>query len=161
MKNKAQNAYFIWILVELPNGQRQWYCISKILRHALYWERDKNKNKFWKNSLIGSYINVATSVYVHNQARLTVAKVLKIRIYPKRPQDWHWTRKQFISEDSLKHFNTAYNFMKHNYSWYNKIAIWFALRHWKNELTQKKISNAKKKVRKIRGKYVYKSKRAQ
>lgn len=158
-QNKKHNAYFIWILVQLPNNDKQWYCVSKVLRHALYWERDKNQNKYWKNSLIGNYINVATSNYVHNQARLTVGKVLKIRIYSKRPQDWHWTRNQFISEDSLLHFRSAYNYMKHNYSWYNRISIWFALQHWHIELLQKKINNLKTKSRKFRGKYMYPNKR--
>ncbi|WP_240710610.1 hypothetical protein [Lactobacillus crispatus] len=35
----AKRHQYLWCLVELPNGKCEWYCISKVLRKALLWEK--------------------------------------------------------------------------------------------------------------------------
>ena len=127
----AKRHQYLWCLVELPNGNREWYCISKVLRKALLWEKNYLHNRYWCNTLIGSYLNVARTRYHHDRAIITVGRVIRVKIlyYPTR--DWHWTRNQFIAASQLDNFTTAYNYMKHNYAWYNKLLIHHALRHWR------------------------------
>lgn len=156
--NKMRGPYYIWALIELTNGEKEWYCLSKVLRNALLWERDVQHNPYWKNTLIGNYLTVARSNYVNNQARLTVGKVKKIRIYHRRPQDFHWTRNQFINAEALKNRKYAFNYLKHDYSWYNRFAIWVALQYWNNQLKMKSLQVTKKKIRKIRGHFFYRKK---
>ncbi len=127
----AKRHQYLWCLVELPNGKREWYCISKVLRKALLWEKNYLHNRYWRNTLIGSYLNVARTRYHHDRAIITVGRVIRVKIlyYPTR--DLHWTRNQFIAASQLENFTTAYNYMKHNYAWYNKLSIHHALRHWR------------------------------
>lgn len=145
---------YIWCLVELMDGRQEWYCISRVLREALFFE--KKINPYWKNTLIGCYLNVARSKYHHGEARLTVGKVRKIRIYHRRPKDWHWTRNQFVTADHLEDFKDAYHYLKHNYAWYNAFAIWQALLYWHFALRQKDLQQTRKHLNQVRGKYFYK-----
>lgn len=127
----AKRHQYLWCLVELPNGKRKWYCISKVLRKALLWEKNYLHNRYWRNTLIGSYLNVARTRYHHDRAIITVGRVIRVKILYYPTQDWHWTRNQFIAASQLENFTTAYNYMKHNYAWYNKLSIHHALRHWR------------------------------
>ncbi|MCT7722047.1 MAG: hypothetical protein N5842_03525 [Lactobacillus crispatus] len=127
----AKRHQYLWCLVELPNGKREWYCISKVLRRALLWEKNYLHNRYWRNTLIGSYLNVARTRYHHDRAIITVGRVSQVKILYYPTQDWHWTRNQFIAASQLENFTTAYNYMKHNYAWYNKLLIHHALRHWR------------------------------
>ena len=106
---------YIWVLVELPNGKREWYCVSKVLKKALLWEKNVCHNHFWRNTLNGKYLTIARSKYVHNYALLTVGRVVKVRIKNKRVSDWHWTRNQFITPKHLDDLSDAYNYLKHDY----------------------------------------------
>ncbi len=72
---------YIWCLIELSNGNKEWYCLSKVLRRALFIE--KKHNQFWKKAMIGNYITVARSKYIRGRARLTVGRIEKIRIRKK------------------------------------------------------------------------------
>ena len=72
---------YIWCLIELSNGNKEWYCLSKVLRRALFIE--KKHNQFWKQTMIGNYITVARSKYIKGRARLTVGRIEKIRIRKK------------------------------------------------------------------------------
>lgn len=127
----AKRHQYLWCLVELPNGKREWYCISKVLRRALLWEKNYLHNRYWRNTLIGSYLNVARTRYHHDRAIIIVGRVIRVKILYYPTQDWHWTRNQFIAASQLENFTTAYNYMKHNYAWYNKLLIHHALRHWR------------------------------
>ena len=127
----AKRHQYLWCLVELSNGKREWYCISKVLRKALLWEKNYSRNQYWRNTLIGSYLNVARTRYHHDRAIITVGRVIRVKILYYPTQDWHWTRNQFIAASQLENFTTAYNYMKHNYAWYNKLLIHHALRHWR------------------------------
>lgn len=127
----AKRHQYLWCLVELPNGKCEWYCISKVLRKALLWEKNCLHNRYWRNTLIGSYLNVARTRYHHDRAIITVGRVIRVKILYYPTQDWHWTRNQFIAASQLENFTTAYNYMKHNYAWYNKLLIHHALRHWR------------------------------
>lgn len=127
----AKRHQYLWCLVELPNGKREWYCISKVLRKALLWEKNHLHNRYWRNTLIGSYLNVARTRYHHNRAIIIVGRVIRVKILYYSTRDWHWTRNQFIAASQLENFTTAYNYMKHNYAWYNKLLIHHALRHWR------------------------------
>lgn len=127
----AKRHQYLWCLVELSNGKREWYCISKVLRKALLWEKNYLRNQYWRNTLIGSYLNVARTRYHHDRAIITVGRVIRVKILYYPTQDWHWTRNQFIAASQLENFTTAYNYMKHNYAWYNKLLIHHALRHWR------------------------------
>lgn len=143
---------FIWCLVELTSGRREWYCISRMLRQALFAER--KINPFWKNTLIGCYLNVGRSAYRYDIARIAVAKVVKIRIFHHGPRDWHWTRNQFVTPEHLeKSVRDCYHYLKHDYIWYNRLAIWHSLFYWHLKLKEKKISRLQKKLNKIRGRY--------
>lgn len=133
----AKRHQYLWCLVELPNGKREWYCISKVLRKALLWEKNHLHNRYWRNTLIGSYLNVARTRYHHDRAIITVGRVIRVKILYYPTQDWHWTRNQFIAASQLENFTTAYNYMKHNYAWYNKLLIHHALRHWRRISTSK------------------------
>ena len=142
MKKKKE---YIWCLIEFPDGRKEWYCVSKLLRQALFLE--KKINRYWKNTLIGCYINASTTEYSHDhQTRLTVGRIEKIKILSYRSHDWHWTRNQFVTPNHLMDFDSAYNYLKHDYSWYNKFAIWVALRYWHNLLLQNKIKLIRKKL---------------
>ena len=127
----AKRHQYLWCLVELPNGKRKWYCISKVLRRALLWKKNYLHNRYWRNTLIGSYLNVARTRYHHDRAIITVGRVIRVKILYYPTQDWHWTGNQFIAASQLENFTTAYNYMKHNYAWYNKLLIHHALRHWR------------------------------
>ena len=127
----AKRHQYLWCLVELPNGKREWYCISKVLRKALLLQKSYLHNRYWRNTLIGSYLNVARTRYHHDRAIITVGRVIRVKILYYPTQDWHWTRNQFIAASQLENFTTAYNYMKHNYAWYNKLLIHHALRHWR------------------------------
>lgn len=142
MASHRRNQY-IWVLVELPNGKREWYCVSKVLKKALLWEKNVCHNKFWRNTLNGKYLTVARSRYIHNYALLTVARVVKVRIKDKRVKDWHWTRNQFITAQHLENLDDAYNYLKHDYDWFNRIRIKRALKKWQkisHERQQKKLT---------------------
>ena len=127
----AKRHQYLWCLVELPNGKCEWYCISKVLRKALLWKKNYLHNRYWRNTLIGSYLNVARTRYHHDRAIITVGRVIRVKILYYPTQDWHWTGNQFIAASQLENFTTAYNYMKHNYAWYNKLLIHHALRHWR------------------------------
>lgn len=144
------NREFYWCLVELPNGKKEWYCISRVLREAINWEREQNQNRFWKKTLIGNYINLSVSPYQHDHAQLSVGKICKIRIRHQGAKDWHWTRNQFVTPAELMNFKQAYNYLKHDYRWYNRWAIKLALRYWQNELCQHQVKSLRKKIHKFR-----------
>ena len=127
----AKRHQYLWCLVELPNGKGEWYCISKVLRKALLWEKNYLHNRYWRNTLIGSYLNVARTRYHHDRAIITEGSVIRVKILYYPTQYWHWTRNHFIAASQLENFTTAYNYMKHNYAWYNKLLIHHALRHWR------------------------------
>ncbi|MBP2058186.1 hypothetical protein J2Z60_001363 [Lactobacillus colini] len=135
-----RHGQYIWVLIELPNGKREWYCLSKVLKRALLWEKNVRHNRFWRNTLNGKYLTVARSPYIHNYALLTVGRVVKVRITHKRVSDWHWTRNQFITAKHLDDLEDAYNYLKHDYSWLNRIRIKHALKKWQ------KISHRRKKI---------------
>lgn len=149
MSNTRQ---YIWCLIEFPNGDQKWYCISRVLREALLLE--KKQNRFWKNTMIGNYLTISTSQYVRNQTRLTVGKVRKVSISNHKAYNYNWTRNQFVTEEHLMNFKSAYNYLKHDYSWYNRLSIWVALRYWHNLLLQNKVKRMKKKVNRIRGRII-------
>ena len=100
---------------------------------CLHFSQQKNylHNRYWRNTLIGSYLNVARTRYHHDRAIITVGRVIRVKILYYPTQDWHQTRNQFIAASQLENFTTAYNYMKHNYAWYNKLLIHHALRHWR------------------------------
>ena len=75
-----------------------------------------------------------------------MGRIEKIKILSYRSHDWHWTRNQFVTPNHLMDFDSAYNYLKHDYSWYNKFAIWVALRYWHNLLLQNKIKLIRKKL---------------
>ena len=70
----AKKRQYLWCLIELPNGKREWYCVSKVLRKALLWEKNRLHNQYWRNTLIGSYLNVARTRYHRNRAIITVGR---------------------------------------------------------------------------------------
>ncbi|TSO25336.1 hypothetical protein [Lactobacillus sp. LL6] len=139
---------FIWFLIEFPDNHKEWYCVSHVLREALFAER--SVNQYWKNTMIGNYITVSISKYVNGRARLRVGKVTKIRILHHGSKDYHWTRNQFVTPDHLKNFSDAFNYLKHNYTWYNKLAIATSLYYWHNELLRSRNRQLKKKIRHFR-----------
>lgn len=145
---------YIWCQVELIDGSKEWYCISRVLRDALKAQR--KVDPYWKSKLIGCYLNVARSQYHFGKARIEVVKVIKIRSYPRRPKDWHWTRNQFVTPAHLLNFKDAYRYLKHDYTWYNRFSIWHSLKYWHVELEQKQIRKTKKKINQIRGRYFFK-----
>lgn len=138
---KKENTY-IWALIEFTNGYKKWYCISRVLRNSLLIERENNR--FWKNKMIGNFITVSKSKYHNKRANLTVGKITKLNISSHRTSGWNWTRNQFITPEHLLDFRDAYNYLKHDYSWYNRFSIWMALRIWHNEI----LANKNRKLRK-------------
>ena len=112
---------YIWCLIELSDGNKEWYCLSKMLRRALFIE--KKNNQFWKQTMIGNYITVARSKYIKGRARLTVGRIEKIRIRKSGAADWHWSRNQFITAEHLLNLKDSYNYLRHDYCWYNRLAV--------------------------------------
>lgn len=147
IKNYKKKAY-IWCLVELPNGNKEWYSLSKKIRYALLIER--KHNYFWKQSLIGNYITVARSKYIYNRTRLSVGRVEKIIIKNRGATDWHWSRNQFVTTEHLLNLKDSYNYLKHDYSWYNRLAIKMALIYWHNKLLQNKIESKRNFIKQKR-----------
>lgn len=149
MRNTVKNRrQYIWAKIELTNGCEKWYCISRVLRESLLIE--KENNRFWKKEMIGNYITVATTEYVQNRAHLTVGKVKKISVSSHGTHSWNWTRNQFVTPSHLLDFKDAYNYLRHDYSWYNRFAIWVALRYWHNKLVQVRIKKLKKSIGRAR-----------
>lgn len=146
---------YIWCQVQVMNGNKEWYCVSRVLREALMAER-KN-NPYWKSKLIGCYMNVARSQYRYGRARIEAVKVIKIRIFHHRANDWHWTRNQFVTADHLRNFGDAYHYLKHDYAWYNRFSIWHSLYYWHVELEKKNLKKARKRLNKIRGRYFFRN----
>lgn len=138
---------YIWFLIEFTNGDKEWYCVSRVLRKALFAE--KRNNRFWKNTMIGNYITVSTTEYRNNRSRLTVGKITKINISSRSAKKYNWTRNQFVTPDHLLNFRDSYNYLRHDYSWYNRFAIWIALKYWHNELKISDIRTKKKKLRQL------------
>ncbi|WP_369823586.1 hypothetical protein [Lactobacillus sp. HT06-2] len=150
MKNMARQKTYIWCKLEFTDGTQSWYCISRVLRKAILIE--KKQNRFWKNELINNYITVATTEYKNNRARLTVGKILEVSVSHHGTPGSNWTRNQFVTPEHLLNFKSAYNYLKHDYTWYNRLAIWVALRYWHNELKQKQIKHWQRSLGKVRGK---------
>lgn len=145
---------YIWCLIEFPDGKKEWYCISRVLREALLAE--KKVNQFWKNTMIGNYITVSTTKYINGKARLKVGKITKIRVLGHGSRNYRWTRNQFVTPDHLMNYRDAYNYLKHNYTWYNRLSIATSLYYWHNELLKtrnrkmiKKLRRASYKLRQI------------
>ena len=128
---------YIWCLIELSNGNKEWYCLSKVLRRALFIE--KKHNQFWKKTMIGNYITVARSKYIRGRARLTVGRIEKIRIRKNGAADWHWSRNQFVTAEHLV-----------KYCWYNRLAIKVALIYWHNKLLQAELNSKRYGIKKKR-----------
>lgn len=145
MTNRRQ---YIWALIEFTDGNKQWYCISRVLRESLLIE--KANNRFWKKKMIGNYITVSTTRYVHDHAHLTVGKITKLNISWHGTSSYNWTRNQFVTPEHLLNFRDAFNYLKHDYAWYNRFAIWVALKYWHNELEQRQIKKMKKRLRRKR-----------
>lgn len=135
---------FVGLLIEFTNGEKEWYCASRVLRHALLCE--KKVNQFWKNTMIGNYLTVSTSEYRHDLTKLTVGKVVKIRLSHRGSSGYTWTRNQFVTPEHLRNFRDAYNYLKHDYKWYNRLAIYRALLIWHNQLVQKDLKSVKKQL---------------
>lgn len=138
---------YIWALIEMTSGEKQWYCISRVLRESLLIE--KVNNRFWKNTMIGNYITVSTKEYVHNHTQLTVGKITKLSLSGRGSHSWNWTRNQFVTPDHLLDLKNAYNYLRHDYQWYNRFSIWVALNYWHTQLMQKEIKKKKKKIGRI------------
>lgn len=102
--------------------------------------------------MIGNYITVARSKYNKGHARLSVGRVEKIRIRRTGAADWHWSRNQFVTADHLFDLKDAYNYLKHDYRWYNRLAIKFALVYWRNKLIQSKLNSKRCSIKKKRTK---------
>lgn len=100
--------------------------------------------------MIGNYITVSTRKYVQDQTQLTVGKITKIKILYHGSQKYHWTRNQFVTPEHLMNFSDCYNYLKHDYAWYNRFSIWLALKYWHNELLRKELVTKQKKIRSIR-----------
>ena len=76
---------YIWCLIALPDGNKEWYCLSKVLRRALFIE--KKNNQFWKQTMIGNcwYNRLAIKmalIYWHN--KLLQIKLNSIRYAVKK-----------------------------------------------------------------------------
>lgn len=140
----AAKRQYIWALIEFTNGDKKWYCISRVLRESLLIE--KENNRFWKNEMIGNYLTVATTHYIHDRAHLTVGKVTKLSVSHHGTSSYNWTRNQFVTPDHLLNFKDSYNYLRHDYAWYNRFAIWVALKYWHNELMRKQIKKMKKSL---------------
>ena len=142
---------YIWCLIELSNGNKEWYCLSKVLRRALFIE--KKHNQFWKKTMIGNYITVARSKYIRGRARLTVGRIEKIRIRKNGAADWHWSRNQFVTAEHLLDLKDSFNYLKHDYCWYNRLAIKVALIYWHNKLLQAELNSKRYGIKKKRLKF--------
>ncbi len=143
-----KNKTYIWALIEFTNGNKEWYCISRVLRQSILIEREHNR--YWKKKMIGNYITVSTTEYVMNRTHLTVGKITKMSVSHHGTHKWNWTRNQFVTPEHLLDFRDAYNYLKHDYIWYNRFSIWIALNYWHNELLQKRIKQMKKKISRSR-----------
>ncbi len=100
--------------------------------------------------MIGNYITVARSKYIKGRARLTVGRIEKIRIRKSSAADWHWSRNQFITTEHLLNLKDSYNYLRHDYCWYNRLAIKMALIYWHNKLLQIKLNSKRYAVKKKR-----------
>lgn len=146
----AKNRQYVWCLIEFTNGEQQWYCVSTVLREAILQEREVNP--YWKNTMIGNYLTVSTRRYINGRAPLTVGKIKRISVSNHRTRGTNWTRNQFVTPEHLMNFRSAYNYLRHDYSWYNHFAIWMALKYWHNELKQVQIRKTKRRIKQLRWK---------
>lgn len=120
------------MLVELPNGERQWYIVAKKLFAAFMLEKELGENHAF-DKFRGNYITVPYSMYDDkSRAKLTVGKVVKVRWYKGRNVPKLYTRSQFITGDRLGKIKLAYRYLRHDYRWINRVRIALALLYWKH-----------------------------
>lgn len=136
MKNKR---YYMFAKVLLPNGKIKEVLISSVLRHALIYEKKTLHNKYWFKTLTGKYLTISVLHYYLGHTLLTVGKVLFVGFKPLNELQKHkmtYSRNQFVTSKALKD-GTAFHYLKHNYSWYNKVRIWLAVSMWTKTINTK------------------------
>lgn len=131
--------------VEMPGfwHQKKWFILGKKITHALFYEKNVLHNKHWKETLLGKYINVSDSAYVHGQALISLGKVVDIRFKKLYFDQKHlpWTRNQFTTADQIiNHPDLALNYLKHDFMPVDYIRIKHHIKYWRKQL----IKNQKK-----------------
>lgn len=136
--------------VEMPGfwHQKKWFILGKKITHALFYEKNVLHNKHWKETLLGNYINVSDSAYVHGQALISLGKVVDIRFRKLYFDQKHlpWTRNQFTTPDQIiNHPDLALNYLKHDFMPVDYIRIKHQIKYWRKQLirNQKKESDDK------------------
>ena len=133
--------------VEMPGfwHQKKWFILGKKITHALFYEKNVLHNKHWKETLLGNYINVSDSVYIHGQALISLGKVVDIRFRKLYFDQKHlpWTRNQFTTPDQvINHPDLALNYLKHDFMSVDYIRIRRHIRYWRKQL----VKNQKKEL---------------
>lgn len=133
--------------VEMPGfwHQKKWFILGKKITHALFYEKNVLHNKHWKETLLGNYINVSDSAYVHGQALISLGKVVDIRFRKLYFDQKHlpWTRNQFTTPDQIiNHPDLALNYLKHDFMPVDYIRIKHQIKYWRKQL----IRNQKKRI---------------
>src|SRR5699024_11464451 len=90
------------------------------------------------------------SKYCRGRERLTVGWSKKIRIRKNGAAVWHWSRNQFVTAEHLLDLKDSFNYLKHDYCWYNRLAIKLALIYWHNRLLQVKLNSNRYAIKKKR-----------
>lgn len=109
-----------WVLVQMANGKKSWFQLSKDLQKAM----ENEPFEVCQNYLVGSLINVPISKYKKEKAKIDCGKVckLKVKSYRTSKPD-RITRSQFKKPKlykilGLKLVKTKelFNYLKHDYS---------------------------------------------
>lgn len=121
------------LLVELPNGQKQWFRASPKIEYAIKLHK-KQHGKLPQNYFAGTYINVPLTPYFgRNNGIIGVGKILRWRYY-RVYNSKLCTRSQFVTKDALvSDWRKAYHYLKHDYGYYSRLNIFIDLYEWKKK----------------------------
>lgn len=126
-KWRLNSVSYYLVKVELAfNKQVKYFMLAKKLARALDLDRKQGIVNYIK-PLQNAYLPVPVSDYnKNNNAILSVARIISVKKVRRRP-DCLCTRSQFVLGSDIVNIEHAYNFMRHDYPWYDRMCIYFGL----------------------------------
>lgn len=125
----------------------KYFRLAKKLARALDLDR-RNGIANYIRPLQNAYLPVPVSDYnKRSHAILSVARIVSVKKVRCRP-DYLCTRSQFILGSNICDIEHAYNFMRHDYPWYDRMSIYFGLLFFREiELKKQKHRKLQQRTR--------------
>lgn len=123
----------IYVKASVPDGKAITFRLEPKLEYALRHDQHVLHQSFSK-MLKDRYIVIPASKYHNGKALMRVAKVIKVFQAPY-DDTYLCTRAQFVTPELLKtNLDQCYNFLRHDYSWFSRLAIQGDLIRWQQKL---------------------------